>query len=154
MCWPKRACPVLPLRPVSVVTGEGVASLRQRLIEATCGADRHGSARRFRLVVDRCFVLTGIGTVVTGTVLSGAVAIGDRVTVSPSGIGARVRSIHAQNRAVDRGQARDRCALNLAGDGVTKDAIRRGDAVLDPELHAPTERIDATLRLLASEPNQ
>jgi selenocysteine-specific elongation factor len=55
---------------------------------------------------------------------------------------------------VDRGQARDRCALNLAGDGVTKDAIRRGDAVLDPELHAPTERIDATLRLLASEPNQ
>lgn len=97
-------------------------------------------------------MLTGIGTVVTGTVLSGAVAIGDRVTVSPSGIGARVRSIHAQNRAVDRGQARDRCALNLAGDGVTKDAIRRGDAVLDPELHAPTERIDATLRLLASEP--
>jgi selenocysteine-specific elongation factor len=142
------------IAPVSVVTGEGVASLRQRLIEATCGADRHGSARRFRLVVDRCFVLTGIGTVVTGTVLSGAVAIGDRVTVSPSGIGARVRSIHAQNRAVDRGQARDRCALNLAGDGVTKDAIRRGDAVLDPELHAPTERIDATLRLLASEPNQ
>ena len=140
------------IAPVSVVTGEGVASLRQRLIEATCGADRHGSARRFRLVVDRCFVLTGIGTVVTGTVLSGAVAIGDRVTVSPSGIGARVRSIHAQNRAVDRGQARDRCALNLAGDGVTKDAIRRGDAVLDPELHAPTERIDATLRLLASEP--
>jgi selenocysteine-specific elongation factor len=140
------------IAPVSVVTGEGVDSLRDRLIEAARRADRHRSTHRFRLAVDRSFTLTGVGTVVTGTMLSGAVAIGDRVTVSPSGIAARVRSLHAQNRAVDRGQAGDRCALNLAGDGVTKDAIRRGDAVLDPELHAPTDRIDATLRLLATEP--
>jgi selenocysteine-specific elongation factor len=140
------------IAPVSVVTGEGIDFLRDRLIEAARGVERHGSARRFRLAVDRSFVLPGVGTVVTGTVLSGAVAIDDRVTVSPSGIAARVRSIHAQNRAVDRGYAGDRCALNLAGDGVAKDAIRRGDAVLDPESHAPTDRIDATLRLLPSEP--
>ncbi len=89
---------------------------------------------------------------VTGTVLSGSVAVGDRVTVSPSGLTARVRSIHAQNRPAERGEAGQRCALNLAGDGVTKDAIARGDVVLDPELHAPTDRIDVTLRVLASEP--
>jgi selenocysteine-specific elongation factor len=138
--------------PVSVVTGEGVDALRARLFTAARGVERRVAAQRFRLAVDRSFSLTGVGTVVTGTVLSGAVAIGDHVTISPSGIVARVRSIHAQNRAADRGQAGDRCALNLAGDGITKDAIRRGDAVVDPELHAPTDRLDATLRVLASEP--
>src|SRR6202140_5155741 len=106
---------------------------------------------RFRLAVDRSFTLPGAGTVVTGTVLSGAVATGDRVMISPTGLGARVRSIHAQNRATERGVAGERCALNLAGDGISKDAIARGQVVLDPALHAPTDRIDATLRLLATE---
>src|SRR6202140_689872 len=107
---------------------------------------------RFRLAVDRSFTLPGAGTVVTGTVLSGAVATGDRVMISPPGLVARVRSIHAQNRATERGIPGERCALNLAGDGISKDAIERGHVVLDPELHAPTDRIDATLRLLATEP--
>ena len=106
---------------------------------------------RFRLAVDRSFTLTGVGTVVTGTVLSGAIAVGDHVTVSPSGLSARVRSIHAQNRPTERGQAGERCALNLAGEGIAKDLIHRGDVVLDPALHAPTDRIDARLRLLPSE---
>src|ERR1700686_724033 len=106
---------------------------------------------RFRLAVDRSFTLPGAGTVVTGTVLSGAVATGDRVMISPTGLGARVRSIHAQNRATERGVAGERCALNLAGNGISKDAIARGQVVLDPDLHAPTERIDASLRLLATE---
>jgi selenocysteine-specific elongation factor len=137
--------------PVSTVTGQGVDALRAQLFDVARGFERRASTQRFRLAVDRSFALTGIGTVVTGTVLSGAVKVGDRVTVSPSGIVARIRSIHAQNRAADEGHAGDRCALNLVGDGVTKDAVRRGDAVLDPGLHAPTDRIDATLRVLASE---
>jgi selenocysteine-specific elongation factor len=139
------------IAPVSVITGEGIDTLRTRLFDAMRSVERRSLTQRFRLAVDRSFALTGVGTVVTGTVLSGGVEIGDYVTVSPSGIGARIRSIHAQNRAVDRGQAGDRCALNLVGDGVTKDAVRRGDAVLDPMLHAPTDRIDATLRVLPSE---
>src|SRR5262249_51756307 len=61
------------------------------------------------------------------------------------------RSIHAQNRPTERGEAGQRCALNLTGDGITKDAIARGDVVLDGSLHAPTGRIDAVLRVLASE---
>jgi len=79
------------------------------------------------------------------------VAVGDRVLVSPSGLIARARSIHAQNRPAAHGQAGERCALNLVGEGISKEAIRRGDVVLDPELHAPTDRIDAILRLLPSE---
>ena len=137
--------------PVSVVTDEGVEALRERLFAAADAFERAADDRRFRLAVDRSFTLAGAGTVVTGTVLSGIVSTGDRVLISPSGLSARVRAIHAQNRAAERGSVGDRCALNLVGDGVSKDAIRRGDMALDPDLHAPTDRIDATLRVLASE---
>ena len=137
--------------PVSVVTGEGVEDLRARLFAAARATRPRAADGRFRLAVDRSFTLAGAGTVVTGTVLSGAVTVGDRVTVSPSGLAARVRSIHAQNRPTERGEAGQRCALNLSGDGVTKDAIARGDVVLDDALHAPSARIDAQLRVLASE---
>ena len=137
--------------PVSAVSGEGIEELRTRLFAQANTAERSAPQGRFRLAVDRSFTLTGVGTVVTGTVLSGAIAIGDHVTVSPSGLSARVRSIHAQNRPAERGLAGERCALNLAGDGIAKDLIHRGDVVLDPALHAPTDRIDAHLRLLPSE---
>jgi selenocysteine-specific elongation factor len=140
--------------PVSAVTGEGVAELRQRLLrEASAGGEPRPAGGRFRLAVDRSFALPGIGTIVTGTVLSGIVAVGDRVLVSPSGLAARVRSIHAQNRAAKTGHAGERCALNLAGEGVSRDAIRRGDTVLDPALHLPSSRIDAELRLLPGAPS-
>src|SRR5262249_44327100 len=112
---------------------------------------RRAANGRFRLAVDRSFTLAGAGTVVTGTVLSGQVAVGDRGVVSPTGLGARVRSIHAQNRATEHGQAGERGALNLAGEGVTKEAIHRGDVGVDPELHAPADRIDALVQLLPSE---
>jgi selenocysteine-specific elongation factor len=138
--------------PVSTVTGDGIADLRERLFEAARRIGARPASGRFRLAVDRSFILAGAGTVVTGTVLSGQISSGDRVMVSPSGIVARVRSIHAQNQLCPRGLAGQRCALNLTGDGIHKDAIRRGDMVLDPELHAPTNRIDVNLRLLTSEP--
>ena len=136
---------------VSTVTHDGVDALREKLFDAAHTIRARASAERFRLAVDRSFTLAGAGTVVTGTVLSGAVATGDRVTISPSGLVARVRSLHAQNRPTEHGAAGQRCALNLAGDGISKDAIARGQVVLDPDLHAPTDRIDATLRLLATE---
>ncbi len=138
--------------PVSTVTGEGIAELRGRLLAASRGFGARAAQGRFRLAVDRCFTLTGVGTIVTGTVLSGAVEVGEPVVISPSGLSARVRSIHAQNRPTQRGHAGERCALNLVGDGITKNSIRRGDVVLDPELHAPTDRIDAMLRVLGGEP--
>src|SRR5450631_3279981 len=141
-----------PVIAVSVATGAGVDVLRRHLIDAARGLVRRSASGRFRLAVDRSFTLAGAGTIVTGTVLSGSIGVGDRVVVSPRGLSARVRSIHAQNRASEQGRAGDRCALNLTGDAITKDAIDRGDVVLDPDLHAPADRIDATLRVLASEP--
>jgi selenocysteine-specific elongation factor len=137
--------------PISTVTNDGIDALREQLFDAARTIRARATAERFRLAVDRSFTLAGAGTVVTGTVLSGAVATGDHVTISPSGLVARVRSLHAQNRPTEHGAAGQRCALNLAGDGISKDAIARGQVVLDPDLHAPTDRIDATLRLLATE---
>jgi selenocysteine-specific elongation factor len=137
--------------PVSTVSGEGIDALREHLFDAACEADRLSARGRFRLAVDRSFSLAGVGAVVTGTVLSGSVNVDDRVTISPRGIVARVRSLHAQNRVTMTGRSGERCALNLAGEGISKDAAARGDIVLDPSLHAPTDRIDATLRVLAGE---
>jgi selenocysteine-specific elongation factor len=124
----------------------GIETLRTRLFAQAKSAERTHFQGRFRFAVDRS---SGVGTVVTGTVLSGAITVGDHVMVSPSGLSARVRSIHAQNRAADRGRAGERCALNLTGDSVAKDLIHRGDVVLDPSLRAPADRIDAHLRLLS-----
>ena len=137
--------------PVSALTGRGMDALRARLFDAARGTGARSDAGAFRLAIDRCFTLTGAGVVVTGTVLSGVVRVGDHIVISPSGLTARVRGLHAQNRVADEGHAGERCALNLAGDGITKDAIHRGDVALDPALHAPTDRIDAKLRLLRGE---
>jgi selenocysteine-specific elongation factor len=101
----------------------------------------------FRLAVDRVFTLAGHGTVVTGTVFSGRVRVGDTLSVMPAGIGTRVRSIHTQNRPAERGSAGERCALNLTG--IEKSDVRRGDWLADPRALAPTTRIDARLRLVA-----
>src|SRR5262245_64536218 len=106
---------------MSTVTGEGVEELRRHLFETARAFGRRATGGRFRLAVDRSFTLAGAGTVVTGTVLSGQIAVGDRVVVSPSGLAARVRSLHA--RAAERGRAGERCALNLAGEGITQEAI-------------------------------
>jgi len=136
---------------VSASTGDGIGPLRERLIDVAGEIDRRSDEGRFRLAVDRVFTLQGIGVIVTGTVLSGRVEIGNHVYLSPSGQSARVRSIHTQNQPAEAGTAGDRCALNLAGSGISKDTIHRGDIVLDPDLHAPTDRIDAVLHILQRE---
>lgn len=103
--------------PVSVAAGQGIELLKERLAAAECATAASAVGGRFRLAVDRSFTLSGAGTVVTGTVLSGSVGVGDQVTVSPAGRSARVRSIHAQNQRAERGFAGQRCALTLRARG-------------------------------------
>jgi selenocysteine-specific elongation factor len=137
---------------VSTMTGQGLDALRARLATAAAVLPDRSTEHRFRLAVDRAFTLQGVGVVVTGTVLSGTVRVGDQLLMSPSGLPVRVRSLHAQNLPAEMGRAGDRCALNLTGPGVSREAVHRGDMALDPALHAPTDRIDARLRLLPGEP--
>ncbi|HZP92037.1 MAG TPA: selenocysteine-specific translation elongation factor [Burkholderiales bacterium] len=140
-----------PVFCVSNVTGEGIPALRAYLAEQSALSARRGADGRFRLAVDRCFTLTGAGTIVTGTVHSGAVRVGDSVMVSPSGIAVRVRGIHAQDRPAESGRAGQRCALNLSAPGFDRSRVGRGDWILDPSAHAPTARLDARVRVLARE---
>ena len=139
------------IHPVSALTGAGMAALRDRLFRAADELMPRVADGAFRLAIDRCFIIAGAGVIVTGTVLSGTVRVGDRVVISPAGLTARVRSLHVQDRLSDMGKAGERCALNLAGEEISKNSIRRGDVVVDPALHAPTVRIDAQLRLLPGE---
>ncbi|MBW7901315.1 MAG: selenocysteine-specific translation elongation factor [Rhodocyclaceae bacterium] len=139
-----------PVFPVAARTGNGIAELRAHLEAAARETGDARLAGRFRLAIDRCFTLSGIGTVVTGTVFSGSVRVGDALTVSPPGLAARVRGLHAQDRPAESGHAGERVALNLAGD-FPREAIRRGMWALDARQHLPLDRFAATLRLARGE---
>lgn len=140
-----------PVIPVSSRTGEGIDLLAAALSDHHRSHVPRRSGRLFRLLVDRCFLLQGAGVVVTGAVADGVIRVGDEVVVSPSGRAARVRSIHAQSRKAEQGVAGERCALNLVGADIRKDAIRRGDVVTLREGHAPTDRVDALVGVARSE---
>ncbi|WP_020507521.1 selenocysteine-specific translation elongation factor [Lamprocystis purpurea] len=138
-----------PIFPVNALSGDGIPALQRHLetIAARLPPRRNGG--RFRLAVDRSFSIAGAGTVVTGLVLDGRVQVGDRLLVSPAGLAARVRGIHAQNQPAQQGLAGQRCALNLAD--LHREAVGRGDLVLDPDLHLPTRRLDVQVRVLGTE---
>jgi selenocysteine-specific elongation factor len=140
-----------PVFRVSSVTGQGVDVLRLHLEAEAARLPARARGGYFRLAIDRCFTLVGAGTIVTGTVYSGEVAVGDSLIVSPAGIEVRVRSIHAQNQPAQRGFAGHRCALNLVGEGFDKSRVQRGHWAVAASVHAPTQRLDVQLRLLASE---
>ncbi|HYX78894.1 MAG TPA: selenocysteine-specific translation elongation factor [Solirubrobacterales bacterium] len=125
--------PRAPLVEVSAVTGEGLDELRAALGAVATeveGERPHPEADGpFPPVlhVDRAFTLHGIGTVVTGTLRSGAVAPGDRVEVLPRGTEAAVRNVQVHGRDIERAVAGQRVALNLRG--VRRGDVDRGDTI-------------------------
>jgi selenocysteine-specific elongation factor len=125
----------------------GIDALRQHLIARARLWQQRRSDGLFRLAVDRVFTLAGHGTVVTGTVFGGRVAVGDTPTHSATGRSVRVRSLHAQNRAAGIGTAGQRVALNLAG--IERNEIARGDWIADARVLQPTQRVDVRVRRLA-----
>jgi selenocysteine-specific elongation factor len=97
--------------------------------------------------IDRAFTLPGIGLVVTGTIAAGTVAPGDRLVLSPQGTPVRVRGLHGHNRPIETAAAGERCAINVAASFVDGGEPRRGDWILAAERHAPTTRLDLSLRV-------
>jgi|TARA_Y100000310_G_scaffold295300_1_gene326515 selenocysteine-specific elongation factor len=140
-----------PIFPLSGLTGEGVDALKEHLHLVAQEFQPIQRKGYFRLAIDRCFTIKGAGLVVTGSVFSGSVSVGDELTISPQGIAVRVRGIHAQNRKTDTGRYGERCAINITASSLSKDQIHRGNWLLDAPLHAPTDRIDARMLLLAAE---
>ncbi|MBA4217797.1 MAG: selenocysteine-specific translation elongation factor [Methylibium sp.] len=138
-----------PLLAVSAHSGLGVDTLRELLFDASRRTPpRAGTDLAARLAVDRTFSLDGVGTVVTGTLHAGEIAVGDELVIQ--GQRARVRSLHAQNRAVERAQAGQRCAVALAG--LAREQVARGQWLTAPAVALATERFDARLTLWPGEP--
>ena len=127
---------------VSGVTGEGVAELLDAL--AVELPDGDGDVGRPRLWVDRSFAAPGAGTVVTGTLLGGPIALDDVVELQPRSRKARVRGIQSHEKALDRVGPGRRVALNLSG--IDHDQIARGDMVGLPGQWELTSRIAAVVR--------
>ncbi len=136
--------------PVSAISGVGISELREMLKrEAASAPSRANADQHFRYAADRAFTVAGSGTVVTGTVFNGKVAPGDKLVISPAGNEVRVRGIQIQGKAAQQASAGQRCALNLTGTDL--EAVSRGDWVLAPAIHQPTQRIAGRVSVLASE---
>ncbi len=142
--------------PVSSVTGEGVEELDRALVElaavqARTPGDDPALALPARLPIDRAFHLKGLGVVVTGTLTSGRVAVGDTLEILPEpGTLARVRSIQVHGRPRNEAVAGERSALQLAG--VALEELARGEEAATPGRFAGTRRLLAEIRLLADAP--
>ena len=136
-----------PILPVSAKTGEGLPALRESLATLARAVPGRGADATFRLPIDRVFTIRGFGTVVTGTVAAGELALDERVEVYPHGLQAKVRGIQTHGQPVSAAVAGQRAAVNLQG--VERAAIERGDVLSLPGLLQPTYMLDATCELLA-----
>lgn len=140
-----------PLHEVSSHSGEGISALRDTLWTQATQQLATPTQGHFRLAVDRVFTRPGAGLVVTGTALSGQIAQGDEVRLVHGGQKARIRQLRRQNRPSDRAHKGDRVALNLAGAGVARDSVQRGDWIVAESLETPPiKRLDVQLQLLGT----
>ena len=138
-----------PLLVVDSLSGRGIPELRAALDSALASLPAREGRGVFREVVDRVFAVKGHGTVVTGTVLSGSLRLGEEVEVQPGGQKARVRGMQVHGSAVEEVRQGDRAALNLQGLG--KAEIGRGSWVAAPGVLKPTSLLDVRLRILPGE---
>lgn len=137
-----------PIVGVSAKTGEGLASLKNALLDEAQKITEKHRERYFRLPIDRSFAVKGFGTVVTGTLISGHIASGDEVELLPERRLLRVRGLQTGGKSVERAQAGQRTAVNLAG--IEHSAVQRGMVIAAPGRFGKTRRIDARLQLLPS----
>jgi selenocysteine-specific elongation factor len=128
---------------VSARTGAGLDELRAAIGRAAGDAPAAHVDGPTRLYVDRVFTLRGIGTVVTGTLWSGSIGVGDTLRAEPGSGEVRVRSVQVHDAAVDRAEAGQRVALGLAG--IERSELRRGCALIAPGAFPVSYRLDVAL---------
>jgi selenocysteine-specific elongation factor len=139
-----------PIVEVSAKTQEGLAELKAALRNAAQEVSAKDTSRYFRLPIDRSFAVKGFGTVVTGTLFSGQVRVGDDVELLPEGKLLRVRGLQTGGKNVERAEAGQRTAVNLAG--IEHAATRRGMVLSAKGRLRPTRRLDVKLELLPAAP--
>ena len=136
---------------VSAYTGEGMDELKVTIDEILNDTESRRDLGRPRLPVDRCFTVSGFGTVVTGTLIDGSVAVGQQIELAPSGARARIRGLQSHKSRLDSATPGVRLALNLSG--VSRDEVLRGEVLTNPGWLRPTRRFDANLRMVKGAPH-
>jgi selenocysteine-specific elongation factor len=140
-----------PVMAASSVTGDGIADLEATLLDL---ASRHAAEaatdRPTRLPIDRAFHLKGLGVVVTGTLASGSVSVGDELDIQPNGGQARVRGVQVHGTSRETAASGERTALQLGG--ATLDQLERGQQLVRRGAFAATTTLAARCRLLADAP--
>jgi selenocysteine-specific elongation factor len=139
-----------PILPVSSKTLFNLDVLKEKIQEIALLVEPKPTRGLFRLPIDRVFTLKGFGTVVTGTAVSGSISIDQDVDILPSAIKSKVRGLHSHGKSIQTAYAGQRVAINLQG--VDKEALQRGDAVVIPGQLTPTRKIDAKVELLSDAP--
>ena len=139
-----------PIVPVSVKTGDGLQELRAALGELARTVPAKATDQTPRLPIDRVFTVRGFGTVVTGTLAAGSLAVDDRLEVYPRGVQSKVRGLQTHGHGVERASAGQRTAVNLQS--VERAAIERGDVLAPPGALLPTVLVDGSLELLKDAP--
>ena len=137
-----------PIVPTSAIQGQGIEELKAALAEAAANVVRRGEDEWFRLAIDRSFVVQGHGTVVTGSVTSGSVKVGDELDWQPRGERVRVRSLQSHDRPVEQVHRGQRAAINLAG--VAHEDVRRGQELATPGYLVPSKVLTVRLNALAA----
>src|SRR6266568_4914660 len=137
-----------PMVEVSATAKTGLADLVAALESVLATAPARRDVGRPRLGIDRAFTLTGFGTVVTGTLVDGALTTGDEIEILPTGRRARIRGIQTHKRALDSASPGSRVALNLVG--VEKDELERGMVVVRPGTLATVSVLSARVAILAA----
>jgi selenocysteine-specific elongation factor len=135
--------PGVDVVPVSAKIGAGLEELRGALARVAGGVRRVRDGFPTRLWIDRVFSLPGVGTIVTGTLWSGSVGVGDRLRAEPGGVDARVRSVEVHDERVERAESGQRVAVGLTG--VERSALRRGQALVEPGAFPVSYRLDVRL---------
>jgi selenocysteine-specific elongation factor len=137
-----------PVIPVSALTGTGIDDLKIALSLAARDVANRDFKAPARLPVDRVFTMKGFGTVVTGTLISGAIRKEDEVEIFPQQRRVRVRGVQVHGQIAEAAVAGERTALNLAG--IEKEDLKRGSQLAQAGLFSPTTVIDVSLSLLPS----
>jgi len=130
----------------SSVTGAGLTELKAALDSELANTLARPDVGRPRLPVDRSFAMSGFGTVVTGTLVGGALQQGAEVSVLPAGRRVRIRGLQQHNQPVEEAQPGSRTAVNLSG--LDHSEIHRGDVLALPGTLPPSRRLDARLHVL------
>jgi selenocysteine-specific elongation factor len=137
--------------PISARTSQGLDELRGELISLAMKTVANNPDHLPRLPLDRAFVMKGFGTVVTGTLFSGELHVGETLALEPGSRVVRIRGMQTHGRTEEHVRSGSRVALNLAGIDVSE--VNRGQTLVAPETLAAVTTIDVEASLLPASSN-